>query len=82
MQLICIKRTPFHENVCILCKLDENAYIFLHFHAFSWNKFSEIGLSPSKVFVSKDNEETGKLRPQIGKYFSFWRIGLHKVQLR
>ena len=24
--------------------------------AFSWNKFSEIGLSPSKVFLSKDDK--------------------------
>ena len=32
MQLIYIKHTPFQENACILCKLDENACIFLHFH--------------------------------------------------
>ena len=32
MQLICIKHTPFHKNARIVCKLDENARIFLHFH--------------------------------------------------
>ena len=47
----------FHGNVHILCKLDENMHIFK-------NKFSEIGPSPSKVFLSKDNEK-GTKRQEI-----------------
>ena len=53
----------FHENVCILCKLGENACISMkmctflskctHFHK---NKISDLAPWESKVFLSKDNE--------------------------
>ena len=41
----------FTGNVSILCKLDENARIFMKMHK---TKFSEIGLTSSKGISSKD----------------------------
>ena len=41
----------FHENVRILCKLDENMCNFVKMHK---TKFSEIGFASSKGSSSKD----------------------------
>ena len=55
MQLIYTK--IFHENFMqIRWKCVHFLAFSLKMDAFSWNKFSEIGLSPSKVFLSKNNQ--------------------------
>ena len=55
MQLI--KHAPFHKNAYILCKLDENTWIFLHFHEnvhiSKKKKFSE-GYLQVRYFLSNN----------------------------
>ena len=55
---MCMHFLAFSGKCTHFLHFQENAHIFLKMHAkIAENRFSEIGLSPSKVFLSKDNQE-------------------------